>query len=144
MLRLFRIFRTLRIIRRFPTLYVMIQAVGASAYSIVATFTLLAIFAFVFAVVSSQFFSGLKHGWAISRLFNMNDVAYSFLLLFQVATRSNMAGLIADVSVEWPSCTQCTACYKPPGGEEIMDYSDCRYAKRALYQHKRALNCPVK
>jgi len=38
----------------------IIQAVGASAYSIVATFTLLAIFAFVFAVVSSQFFSGLK------------------------------------------------------------------------------------
>ena len=88
-LRLFRIFRTLRIIRRFPTLHVMVQAIGGSAGFIVATFTLLAIFAFVFAVISSHFFSGLKHGWCISRENNLNDVASSFLLLFQVTKTLN-------------------------------------------------------
>jgi hypothetical protein len=123
-LRLFRIFRTLRIIRRFPTLYVMVQAIGGSAGYIMATFTLLAIFVFVFAVIASFFFAGLKHGWCISRLNNLNDVATSFLLLFQVSTNSNMASLITDASVSYPSCTVCTNCYMSPGGE-LVDFSDC-------------------
>ena len=123
-LRLFRIFRTLRIIRRFPTLHVMVQAIGGSAGYIVATFTLLAIFVFVFAVISSFFFAGLKHGWCISKLNNLNDVATSFLLLFQVSTNSLMASLIADASVSYPSCTVCTNCYMSPGGQ-LVDFSDC-------------------
>jgi hypothetical protein len=123
-LRLFRIFRTLRIIRRFPTLYVMVQAISGSAGYIMATFTLLAIFVFVFAVIASFFFAGLKHGWCISRLNNLNDVATSFLLLFQVSTNSNMASLITDASVSYPSCTVCTNCYMSPGGE-LVDFSDC-------------------
>jgi hypothetical protein len=133
-LRLFRIFRTLRIIRRFPTLHVMVQAVATSAYSIIATFSLMGILIFVFAVLSAQFFSGIKHGWVINDQSNLNGVAHACLVLFQIATRSGkMTALIEDVSVEYPSCTQCVECYTLVEGGQKFDFSDCSNRRFALF-----------
>jgi hypothetical protein len=130
--RLARIFRTVRIFRRFPTLYVMLSALGGSAYFIVATFALLTIFAFVFAIIGAQFFAGVKYGSSLSADSNMNDVANSFLLLIQIALQNKMAGIIADGSVEYPSCTKCKACYVSVQVQqgatvatEPKDFNDC-------------------
>jgi hypothetical protein len=53
-LRLFRVIRTFRMIRNFPTLHVVVQAIGASSAGIMATFILLVIYMFVFAVIGAQ------------------------------------------------------------------------------------------
>jgi hypothetical protein len=47
-------FRTLRILRRFPTLNVMVQTLSGSFSLIAATFALLTIFSLVFAVIAQQ------------------------------------------------------------------------------------------
>ena len=117
----------------------MLSALGGSAYFIVATFALLTIFTFVFAIISAQFFAGVKYGSSLSASSNMNDVANSFLLLIQIALQNKMAGVIADASVEYPSCTKCKACYVSVQvqqgatvGTEPKDLNDCGHRTGVL------------
>jgi hypothetical protein len=74
----------IRIIRKFPALFLMIQALKQSATSVLAAVKLLSIYIFIFAVIGSQLFAGVKHGHAITRTTNMHDVGMSMFLLFQV------------------------------------------------------------
>ena len=133
-LRLFRIFRTLRILRSFPTLHVTVQAISSSASAIFATFVLTMIFTFVFAVIGAQFFAGVKHGPHINDYTNMHDVLSAMLLLFQVATQTKIAGIIADAGIEAPLCTECKECYLPENasGEGLQDFTDCSSRAGAL------------
>jgi len=128
---LFRIGRVFRLIKRAPQLRALMTSMIMTVPAIINVFAVLLLLFFIFAVIGTELFGNVRHGFAINQDNNYQTWAASMLALWR-GTLGNWRSNMYDTMVEPPFCTTD---FTQTVGDNTFKVDDCGKAIASVVYH---------
>jgi hypothetical protein len=108
LLRIFRVARIFRLIRTSKGLQLLFKTLIVSLPSLANVGTILVLLYYIFAIIGMNLFAGVRFGFSglLNDEANFNSFFTAFLTLFRCSTGENYNGLMHDLEVQPPYCSE--------------------------------------